>query len=644
MLCKFGVTYVKDPKTGKYIPTCNRTHYTPIYSDKNYQKAIELSSGEKKALFEEDAKTIDNIQKGIIAVSKKEKPFDIFISYKETDASGNRTKDSIEAQKLYEKLTESGYKVFFSRITLEDKIGSEYEPYIYAALYSSKVMITVSSSKENIEAVWVKNEWSRFLGFRQHDASKTLLPLYFDMDKSELPDEFALLSSYNMKTDGFEDELFRGIKKLIPLPIMKAKRRKQIAKAVGITAASLVVVVGIAAAIIIPQKLEEKRIQEEAIATENAYKSAVVLFENADYTGAADAFTALGDYKDSAYMVERCAIQPDYDAAMQLYYDGRYAEATWAFKALGDYEDAATQKENAELSWRKSLATVAVYNLVGNNNLGSYYVTPNGAVDVLPGSQGSSHNGIGLDVVSISSGEKLFAIHKNGSLDNVSQNGATDESKWQNIIQTTPYLNYTNVALKADGTIIYGESSIDGDNLWIKDTDNWENMVMISADYNHLPGYLAQRELMYVLAGVDAEGTPYLCYKSQDNIPIFSFMDSEDFKNICVLDVSINTYGNMDYVNAVALRKDGYVVAFIEGNVTMIEAENVIDVCISRNTVYTLSSDGIVRDGVSGETVAKDAIEIFKDKGKVYYITRTGKIGQDGPKTVIYDEWLLRME
>ena len=39
VLCKYGVTYVKDPKTEKYTPTCNRTHYTPIFSDENYKKA-----------------------------------------------------------------------------------------------------------------------------------------------------------------------------------------------------------------------------------------------------------------------------------------------------------------------------------------------------------------------------------------------------------------------------------------------------------------------------------------------------------------------------------------------------------------------------------------------------------------------------
>ena len=47
----------------------------------------------------------------------KEKPFDIFISYKETDSNGNRTKDSIEAQKLYEKLTPTNiYKKYFGNI------------------------------------------------------------------------------------------------------------------------------------------------------------------------------------------------------------------------------------------------------------------------------------------------------------------------------------------------------------------------------------------------------------------------------------------------------------------------------------------------------------------------------------------------
>ena len=42
------------------------------------------------------------------------------------------------ANDLYHQLTQEGFKVFFSRITLEDKLGTAYEPYIFAALNSVK--------------------------------------------------------------------------------------------------------------------------------------------------------------------------------------------------------------------------------------------------------------------------------------------------------------------------------------------------------------------------------------------------------------------------------------------------------------------------------------------------------------------------
>ena len=56
--------------------------------------------------------------------------------------------DSLKTEDIYEvlervvgKLTEKGYRVFFARITLEDKLGTEYEPYIFAALNSAKIML-----------------------------------------------------------------------------------------------------------------------------------------------------------------------------------------------------------------------------------------------------------------------------------------------------------------------------------------------------------------------------------------------------------------------------------------------------------------------------------------------------------------------
>ncbi len=78
--CKYGVTYAKDPKTEKYIPTCNRTLTDSIFKDEYFLKAIELSSADKADLYRKDAEIIERIQRGILEVSRKEKPFDIFIS------------------------------------------------------------------------------------------------------------------------------------------------------------------------------------------------------------------------------------------------------------------------------------------------------------------------------------------------------------------------------------------------------------------------------------------------------------------------------------------------------------------------------------------------------------------------------------
>ena len=125
-------------------------------------------------------------------------PFDVFICYKETDANGRRTPDSVLATDLYHQLTQEGFKVFFSRITLEDKLGTAYEPYIFAALNSAKVMVVLGTKPEYFNAVWVKNEWSRYLALIRGGAKKVLIPAYRDMDPYDLPEEFSHLQAQDM--------------------------------------------------------------------------------------------------------------------------------------------------------------------------------------------------------------------------------------------------------------------------------------------------------------------------------------------------------------------------------------------------------------------------------------------------------------
>ncbi len=214
VLCRYGIEYVKDPATGKRVPTVNRAQYTSIFDDDNYKSALKYADAQQKAVYEEEANTINGIQKGILAISQKEEPFDVFICYKETDENGRRTQDSVLANDLYHQLTQEGFKVFFSRITLEDKIGTAYEPYIFAALNSAKVMVVIGTKPEYFNAVWVKNEWSRYLALIKGGAKKMLIPAYRDMDPYDLPEEFSHLQAQDMSKLGFMQDLIRGIKKL----------------------------------------------------------------------------------------------------------------------------------------------------------------------------------------------------------------------------------------------------------------------------------------------------------------------------------------------------------------------------------------------------------------------------------------------
>ena len=213
-LCKYGIEYVDDPLTGNKIPTCHRTLPESIMDDSDFEQACENADGIARRLYREEAKQIDRLQQDILSIVASEAAYDVFICYKETAEDGERTEDSVLAQEIYESLNGKGLHVFFSRITLEDKLGREYEPYIYAALHSAKVMLAVGTKFEYYDAVWVKNEWMRFLSMMKTEKGKTLIPCYKDLDAYDMPREFKNLQGQDMGKLGWLQDLTRGVLKL----------------------------------------------------------------------------------------------------------------------------------------------------------------------------------------------------------------------------------------------------------------------------------------------------------------------------------------------------------------------------------------------------------------------------------------------
>lgn len=213
-LCAYGIEYVDDPATGEKKPTCHRTLPTSIMEDSNFEQACDNADAVARRVYREEAKAIDRIQKDILSIVANETPYDVFICYKETADEGGRTEDSVLAQEIYDALTGKGLKVFFSRITLEDKLGQQYEPYIYAALSSAKVMLAIGTKFEYYDAVWVKNEWMRFLSMMKTVKGKALIPCYKDLDAYDMPKEFKNLQGQDMGKLGWLQDLTRGVMKL----------------------------------------------------------------------------------------------------------------------------------------------------------------------------------------------------------------------------------------------------------------------------------------------------------------------------------------------------------------------------------------------------------------------------------------------
>ena len=89
--------------------------------------------------------------------------YQVFISFKNNDASGKPTPDIAAARKVYEALKAAEVRVFFSPEALVETGRGEYNRSIEEALESAEVLVLVGSCREFIESPYVSAEWGSFL-------------------------------------------------------------------------------------------------------------------------------------------------------------------------------------------------------------------------------------------------------------------------------------------------------------------------------------------------------------------------------------------------------------------------------------------------------------------------------------------------
>ncbi len=181
-LCEYGVEYVEDYDS-TFKPTCHRASEKPVSSSSYYKRLPE--SYKQKAL------AIEEIRKEIISQMKGLDKYDVFICYK-SKLDGGRT-STIEARlgyNIYNELYRERpkLKVFFADETLSLH-NANYEPQIFNALKTAKLMIVIGTTLENVKAPWVKNEWKRFYEMSKKDKSKVIRVVYQDIEPYDFPRE-----------------------------------------------------------------------------------------------------------------------------------------------------------------------------------------------------------------------------------------------------------------------------------------------------------------------------------------------------------------------------------------------------------------------------------------------------------------------
>ena len=231
LMAKYGIKYERD-FDGRMIPTCYATSIESVVSASDYKKALQYADDDTGLYYQKQVDYIERVRREWIEKASREKPYDIFICYKDSDLANGitRTDDSIAAQDLYIHLMNKGYRVFYSHESLRDKVGEKYEPYIFNALSTAKVMLVYGSKPEYITSTWLKNEWTRYekrIRLGEKDPA-SLLVACEGFSPAELPTELSSRQCYDASAKSFYSDLDDKIEQII-----RTKKKNKPAAAVS---------------------------------------------------------------------------------------------------------------------------------------------------------------------------------------------------------------------------------------------------------------------------------------------------------------------------------------------------------------------------------------------------------------------------
>ena len=189
-------------------------------------------------------------------------------------------------------------------------------------------MIVIGTSKEYINSVWVKNEWSRFLNLAKKDTEKLLIPTYKQMGPYDLPEEFAHLQAIDLSKIAAITDLTNKIEATINHKNKKQKDKKPTRKQKTIMIIICLIILLIVIGTIVLNNV---------ILPEVQYKKAEKLMNENKYNEAIEIYQKLNNYKDSSSKVVTSVVKKEEKSSEELSkYIGLYDKTEKMTNFAGD--------------------------------------------------------------------------------------------------------------------------------------------------------------------------------------------------------------------------------------------------------------------------------------------------------------------
>lgn len=215
---------------------------------------------------------------------------DVFICCVENDNAGRRTRDSVIAQELYYKLEAAKISTFYQRISASALTGAEAEHAYNTAAEHAKSVIVLGTCSEHFQEILEQNK--NLFG------SKSIFPVYADMDAYDLPEELKSLQALNYYQVGASTDLIKTILHTLGredevdiVQVTNSRARKRKRRIIVTISIILGLLIAGGAYIVLGTPY---------VLPGNKYKLAQDLKSQGDLAEAIAIFTELGDYENSS--------------------------------------------------------------------------------------------------------------------------------------------------------------------------------------------------------------------------------------------------------------------------------------------------------------------------------------------------------